>query len=271
MTGVNDPAEQVAAQPMRDWGPVDDVVFERTVIVSPHLDDAVLGCGQLMSAHAGATVITVFAGNPAKYPMPQRPWDVQSGFGPHDDVMAARRAEDSAALAVLGAKPVHLNFVEFSYNEGDVAVAARTIAPVLADAIASCRPTVVLAPFGLANPDHDVTHRAAMKARAALRHEGSVGEDTPWLLFEDHGYKHIPGMLAWRVSRLFRAGLWPTPVCPRIDPSTDRKLAALAGYPSQLLALEDDWRISAKLAAPAPEQCWRIDPPPSGWEALADS
>jgi len=29
--------------------------------------------------------VTVFAGNPERYPQPQRTWDVQSGFGPDDE------------------------------------------------------------------------------------------------------------------------------------------------------------------------------------------
>ena len=49
----------------------------------------------------------------------------------------------------------------------------------------------------------------------------------------------------------------------------DRKAAAVACYPSQLLALEDDWQIRAKLDAPAPEQFWRLAPPPEGWEGLS--
>ena len=38
---------------MRDWGLVAPDELERIVIVSPHLDDAVLGCSHLMSAHPG--------------------------------------------------------------------------------------------------------------------------------------------------------------------------------------------------------------------------
>ena len=75
-------------------------------------------------------------------------------------------------------------------------------------------------------------------------------------------------MLAWRVSSLFRRGVWPTPVCPPVDLDDARKPAAVACYPTQLLALEDDWQIGAKLAAPAPEQFWRLAPPPAGWERL---
>ena len=83
-------------------------------------------------------------------------------------------------------------------------------------------------------------------------------------------HKHIPGLLAWRVARLFVAGIWPTPAAVPVDPDPARKQAAVDCYPSQLLPLEAEWRIGAKLAAPAPEQHWRLAPPPPGWERLAD-
>jgi LmbE family N-acetylglucosaminyl deacetylase len=249
--------------PMRAWGLPDEGELDRVVVVSPHLDDAVLGCAGFMAVHPGVTVVTVFAGNPEAYPVPMRTWDVQSGFGPGDDVMEARRREDRAALARLDATPIHLDLVEYSYNPDDRPVAPDAIAAVLVTTLGPLEPTLVLAPFGLANPDHDVTHRGCMLARDRL------GPAVSWWCYEDNGYKHIPGMLAWRVSSLFRRRLWPTPVCPAVDHGGDRKAAAVACYPSQLLALEDDWAIGAKLAAPAPEQYWRLAPPPPGWEAIA--
>ena len=251
-------------QPMRDWGLPAAGELDRIVVVSPHLDDAVLGSARLLSVHPGATVVTVFAGNPDAYPDPMRKWDVQSGFQPGDDVMAVRRKEDESALAVLDATPVHLDGIEYSYRPGDRPMSPEEIVEFLAPALATLRPTVVVAPFGLANPDHDVTHRACMLAR------DRIGDDVAWWCYEDHGYKHIPGMLAWRVSHLFRRRLWPTPVCPVIDADEDKKRRAIACYPSQLLALEDDWAISEKLDAPAPEQYWRLASPPEGWEGLSD-
>ncbi len=62
-------------KPFRAWGVVAPDELARVVVVSPHLDDAVLGCGQLLAAWPGATVVTVFAGKPAVYPTPQREWD----------------------------------------------------------------------------------------------------------------------------------------------------------------------------------------------------
>jgi LmbE family N-acetylglucosaminyl deacetylase len=190
---------------------------------------------------------------------------VQSGFGPDDDVMAARRAEDRAALALLDATPLHLQFIEHTYLPGDRPVAPEELAPGLISTLRELDPTLVVAPFGLANPDHDVTHRACMLAREEL------ADDVSWWLYEDNGYKHIPGMLAWRVSTLFRRQLWPTPVCPPVDDDGARKAAAVECYPSQLFALDDDWQIRAKLEAPAPEQFWRLASPPTGWEGLANA
>jgi LmbE family N-acetylglucosaminyl deacetylase len=256
-----------APMPMRDWGLVSDAELSRLVIVSPHLDDAVLSCALLMIAHPGATVVTVFAGNPPAYPATMRYWDVQGGFGPDDDVMAVRRAEDRAALALLGATPHHLDFVEHTYNENDRPVAPDVLAGPLEAAIREHGPTAVIAPFGLANPDHDVTHAAAMRARERFSDERS-SEEVAWFCYEDCGYKHIPGMLAWRVSRLFARDMWPTPACPRVSNDQARKRLAVDCYPTQLLALEDDWRIEAKLDAPAPEQFWRLAPPPAGWPRL---
>jgi LmbE family N-acetylglucosaminyl deacetylase len=249
---------------MREWGVVHTEELARVVIVSPHLDDAVLGCSHLMSRHPGTTVVTVFAGRPESYPDPMERWDALCGFVPGDEVHVARRAEDAAALAMLDAEPVWLDFVEHSYLEREEWVRPPDVVDDLAAALRRLEPTAVFAPFGLANPDHDCTHDAAMLVRSRL------GPDVSWFCYEDTGYKHIPGLLAWRVSKLFRSGLWPTPAAVPVTVDHDRKMRAMGCYPSQLRALEADWQVSVKLAAPAPEQFWRLASPPEGWERLSE-
>jgi len=255
---------------LRDWGTITPGELDRIVIVSPHLDDAVLGCSTLMAAHAGTTVVTVFAGRPSEYPTPMQHWDSLCGFVEGDEVHVERRAEDAAALELLDATPVWLEFVEHSYLERADWVRPERVVDTLDGAVRALDPTAVFAPFGLANPDHDCTHDAAMLVRDRFV-ESSSGERVSWFLYEDTGYKHIPGLLAWRVARLFRRGIWPTPAAVPVDTDRARKDAAVACYPSQLLALEAEWAIRAKLAAPAPEQFWRLAPPPAGWENLADA
>ena len=110
MTDAPDPVLE-----MRDWGLVLDAERERVVVVSPHLDDAALGCSYLLAAHPGAHVVTVYAGRPTEYPSPMGHWDALCGFVEGDEVHVARRAEDAAAMEVLGATPIWLDFVEHSY------------------------------------------------------------------------------------------------------------------------------------------------------------
>jgi LmbE family N-acetylglucosaminyl deacetylase len=99
---------------------------------------------------------------------------------------------------------------------------------------------------------------------------GDVDGGPAWFCYEDMGYKHIPGLLAWRVSQLFRTAVWPTPAAVPVDVDHHRKLAAIDCYPTQVAALEAEWAISTKLQAPAPEQYWSLASPPPGWEALIE-
>jgi LmbE family N-acetylglucosaminyl deacetylase len=250
---------------MREWGLPAPAELDRIVVISPHLDDGVLGCGRLLAAHPGSVVVTAYAGAPDRYPDPMTAWDTGAGFLAGDDVLALRRREDVAALSVLRAEPRWLDFVEHQYLDRPDWVLADAITDRLHTEVSALRPTAVFAPFGIANPDHAETHVAAMQVRERL-------PDTAWFLYEDFGYKHIPGLLAWRVSQLFRRRVWPTPVALDVgDPTAadTAKRNALACYRSQVRVLEADWQLAPKLVAP--EQCWRLADPPAGWEELSNA
>src|SRR5579872_2478636 len=79
-------------------------------VVSPHLDDAVLSCGQLLGARPKSHLVTVFSSGPSKVrPLPD--WDQMSGvFSPGDDVMAIRRQEDDEALSLMSGTGHRLGF-----------------------------------------------------------------------------------------------------------------------------------------------------------------
>ena len=239
-------------------------------IVSPHLDDAVLGCGRFMAAHPGVTVVTVFAGNPPAYPDVRCGyWDVQSG-------LRARRRRDGGAPRTRTAprsrcstrRRVHLDFVEHTYNPGDRPVAPDVLADGLAAALARARADARARAVRSREPrsrrDAPRVHARRATRLGRRRRRGGATRTRATSTF--------PGMLAWRVSSLFRRELWPTPVCPRV---VDRRRRASRprsrAIPTQLLALEDDWQIGAKLDAPAPEQFWRLAPPPAGWPSCADT
>jgi LmbE family N-acetylglucosaminyl deacetylase len=93
--------------------------MSRVLVVSPHLDDAVLSAGgrihRLASEGADVTVFTLFAGVPSP---PYSPiaeyfhyvWDLET------DPVEHRRQEDRAALALLGASPSHGSFLDAVYR-----------------------------------------------------------------------------------------------------------------------------------------------------------
>ncbi len=250
------------------WGLVEPALLRRIVVVSPHFDDAVLGAAHLLTTYPGSTVITVLGGRPPAYPDEPTDWDACGGFVAGDDVVAMRRQEDEAAMASVGATPVWLEFPDHQYLTKEQRPRVTDVAPELAAALAELEPTAVFLPLGLANPDHVLTHDAGLIVRSEL---GDAPAGPAWFGYEDHGYKHIPGILAWRVATLFKSGLWPTPAVVPIEPDMDRKRAAIALYKSQVAPLERDHVLSERLAANVPEQYWRLAPPPTGWERLADS
>ena len=250
------------------WGVLGPEVLRRIVVVSPHFDDAAMGTGLLLLSYPGSTVITVLAGEPPAYPDEVSPWDALGGFTTGDDVVAARRREDLAAMALLGADHAWLDFPDHQYLAVEDRPTPEQVAPALEEAIRGCDATAVFLPMGIANPDHVLSHDAGLLARAAI----GEGEGAPaWFCYEDQGYKHLPGMLAWRVSTLFRASLWPTPAIVPVRLDTAAKTAAIMAYTSQVAPLEQDHMLTERLEGNIPEQYWRLAPPPPGWEGLLDA
>ena len=248
---------------MSEWVNVPSDELERIVVVQPHFDDAVMGAGYLIAGHTGTTVVTVFGGRPPAYPATPTEWDALGGFTAGDDIVALRRGEDVAALAELGASPHWLEFSDHQYLDKAEWYQPRDIAPALGAALRHLDPTAVFVPFGLANPDHDLTHRASRLVMDDL-------DGVAWYCYEDAGYCHLPGLLAWRISALFKSGLWPTPAIVPVDLDPERKNRALAAYRSQLPPLRADHMLDARTAAPVQEQYWRLARAPEGWEGLVD-
>ena len=88
----------------------------RVTAVSPHLDDAAFSVGGTLAALADAghevTVVTCFT---RTVPDPRGfalACQLDKGLPADADYMALRRDEDAAAMAVLGATPVHLGLPE---------------------------------------------------------------------------------------------------------------------------------------------------------------
>jgi len=246
------------------WGVLPADTFDRVLVFSPHFDDAAMGAGHLLLACPGSTVCTVFAGPPDRYPDEPTEWDALGGFTRGDDVVAMRREEDLAALAVLDATHHWLEFVDHQYLEPQQRATADDVAPALATVVDLVGPSAVVLPLGLANPDHVVTHDAGVQV--ARRRP-----DLAWFAYEDAGYKHIPGMMAWRVSKLFRSDLWPTPMIVPTQQDHARKRASIECYVSQLAPLRADHALDARIDGAVAEQFWQLAPPPPGWERMREA
>ena len=83
------------------------------MVVSPHLDDAVLSAWGLLARSPDAIVLNVFCAPPE--PARRTDWDRRCGFADSDEAVAARLTEDRRALAGLPVEREQLGLVEGQY------------------------------------------------------------------------------------------------------------------------------------------------------------
>jgi LmbE family N-acetylglucosaminyl deacetylase len=216
------------------------------VVISPHLDDAVFGCGQLLFMHPGSVVITALAGPPACYETITG-WDAAAGFRPGDDVIATRRAEDRAALAILHARPIWLDFPDDQYGH---APSENILAAALDRAVAATGLTTIYLPLGLFHNDHKLTHAAML--RVLDRHPGFA-----WFGYEEPNYRLVANLRPERFRALLAAGIIATPAGGSFDAGREAKRAAVAEYRSQLRALASPGKPGTDDVF-APERYWRL-------------
>jgi LmbE family N-acetylglucosaminyl deacetylase len=197
---------------------------DRVVVVSPHLDDAILSLGAAIS-HASrhgaqVTIATVFAGDPDS-DEPAGEWDRRAGFATAGEAARARREEDARACALVGATPVWLPFGDLQYADGGGDAIVASVA-----AAAGGEP-LLLPGFPLIHDDHRRIRRLLDEPLA--RQIAGVYTEQPyaaaWTGAPFAGPTPAPGLTpepeAWRP---LRAGLR----------DRRRKLAAVAAYASQL-------------------------------------
>ncbi len=208
------------------------------LIISPHLDDAVLSCGGLLSlANArgfDACVLTVFAGEPDPGDVgPLASW-IHQLCGQGEDAVSARRVEDLAAGSLLGFDSIHLDFLDCAYRRsagrhlyptessvfGSIAIEDRRLTEEVARRIGSMRAPLVLAPMAVGgHVDHIVARDAATQVFG-----------TELLLFEDVPYAFETSLL---VEATAGRAHWTIPI------DGDAKRQGIECYSSQLEML---WR-----------------------------
>ena len=127
------------------------------LVISPHLDDAILGAGQFVAGRGdNVDILTVFSGIPND-PKVLTDYDRKSGFTTSRDAMVVRRQEDLEACAILNATAYHTDILDSQYSGGR----QTGISQVIKEAIEAKEYEFVLAPVGLIHPDHEAVSNAA--------------------------------------------------------------------------------------------------------------
>ena len=215
----------------------------RLTVISPHLDEAVFGAGELIAAHPGAVVITAFAGIPPGDALTD--WDRDCGFTASRQAMFARRREDAEALALLRATPCWLDFCDSQYapspNYSDMrATLARELERHESD--------VVAVPLGLFHGDNQLVSRAAVELLDA---------EHIWLAYECALYRRIPHAVERRLAELADAGITIGKITNLAPNSHEMKTRAMLCYASQLRGLGKPGRPGQEDLA-EPERYWRL-------------
>lgn len=201
--------------------------------LSPHLDDAVLSCGGMIHRQTQAgehvRVITICAGNAPPGPLSAFAQALHDRWQTPANAVDVRRAEDAAALALLGADVLHLDVPDCIYRGtggeywyasegaifGELHPAEAELIEKLAEQLRGLGPGRVYAPYGLGHHvDHQLTRRAAEQA-------GGI-----YAYYEDYPY-------AERESVVATDALSPQIVALRLE-NVATKVRAIAAYASQI-------------------------------------
>jgi LmbE family N-acetylglucosaminyl deacetylase len=223
--------------PPRERGIIESME-RRIVILSPHLDDAVLSCWHVLDGPGDVEVVNVFAGVPPAGSATGW-WDRAGGSGDSARAVRARLDEDRAALAVAGRRSVNLDFLDAQYRrngqDGDVLAAA------LRERLPSSTLVYVPAAFAgagrgeLFSVHRDAPHPDHAAVREAARALAAAGYEI--VLYADLPHASVGTGDAWPGSAPELDGIAPEAHCLAPD-AFGRKLRAVREYRSQLDLLE---------------------------------
>jgi LmbE family N-acetylglucosaminyl deacetylase len=122
------------------------------LLLSPHLDDAVLDCFSVLVSGEPLAVVTVFAGIPADGRIPG--WDRICGATDIETHLQERITEDREALATLGREAVALPFLGENYRGGGPRPSLREVAELIARHAPAASQVLAPAMVGEPIPDH---------------------------------------------------------------------------------------------------------------------
>jgi hypothetical protein len=208
----------------------------------------VAGCGALLAAVPGSSVVTVFAGLPeAAAPLTDE--DRRRGHGDGQAAMKSRLGEDDKALHLLKAQSLRLPFLDDRYVRALQLAHPKVdkIAHALQGILEKTGARTILFPVGLFYQDRILVSDAALNLFTAM-------PGRRWIAYEDVLDDVKPGVLHARLVQFFTRGISLTPVG---FPNTNahRKATAASAYASQ--APEPGaGKDAGKMAAP--ERYWLL-------------
>lgn len=254
----------------------------RHLYLSPHYDDTALSCGGLAhrQAQAGEAVLsaTICAAPPSHEQYSAYAAAMHRIWGDPGDIIATRRAEDQAAMAILGLEAAYLDFTDCIYRAdpatgqwfytsdaelfgevrpGDLPLAQEIAAAVAALPISKAG-TTIYAPLTVGHHvDHQLTHRAA-RLLLAQRYRVVFYEEFPYA-DPNYPYRHRPGEsnpynLAFALAEPDKAGCQPD----RIELSAAdlvAKVESIQAYASQMRLLFGD---AASMADYVRGYAWQV-------------
>ncbi|HEX6257656.1 MAG TPA: PIG-L family deacetylase [Euzebyales bacterium] len=198
------------------WPTLDVVRPGRAVVVSPHPDDEALGVGgtiwTLVQYGWTVDVVAVTDGEGSHPATPERS---------ASDLASTRRAEQRAAMDVLGVPPGRLHLL--ALGDGTVAEHEDAVTGLVGGLLEAG--TWLLAPWERdGHRDHDATGRAAQRAAAA--HGARLLRYLVWAWY--WATPSHPSIATWRPVRIELSGA-----------ARDAKRAAVSRYASQIGGPDD--------------------------------
>ena len=216
---------------------------DHLVVISPHLDDAVLSGWAWLRAASRATVITVCAGIAAAQPVD---WDRLTRSGDPEARCHARRAEDRRVLEARGWTPVHLDVLDGPYRTPATTPAAEAVAGLIAARLPDDA-SHLLIPAGIGRHEDHLLARDAALLLDRSRLEAHLMADYPyaalygwpgWVTGEDDPAYLAPEADWGPVIDDLRPLLGVARVVDLDEAAQAAKLAAFRGYASQVDATE---------------------------------
>jgi LmbE family N-acetylglucosaminyl deacetylase len=238
---------------------------ERLLILSPHLDDAVLSVGGIMerAINSGVAVIagTIFTAdaNEAIASSP-RVKELHSLWRLGDNPTLIRREEDIGAVQSLGSDYIHGNLPDAIYRtdtDGQALYPTTRgvfsepspkekvwllLRSLLEEWLNVVKPGIVLCPLAVGrHVDHVITSEAFRGVQSA--------EKPAILLYEDMPYSagFSPPGLPDTVDKAISRSRWSVGTSITVPVDTEKKVAAIRKYKSQLPELFPDGRVEEEV------------------------